>query len=740
MMEVDHLIEHIRSYNPKVNEDLIKKAYYYTKEKHKNQKRASGEPFFCHPLAVANILAQMHFDETTIAVGLLHDTIEDTNATREEIENIFGKEFSYLVEGLTKLNRLDNYSQKAIQGENLRKFLVATSKDVRILLVKLADRLHNMRTLDAFPPEKRIRISQETMDLYAPLSARIGMCDMSEELQDLAFRYLNFEAYTTITERLKYLLRTNENLLKIIEDEISLLFKESHLKARVFSRQKRPYAVFFKMKNKSLAFEQLSDIFGFRVIVDSIKDCYRALGLIHTNWSVIPGKFKDYISLPKPNDYRSIHTSVIGPESQRIELQIRTNEMHEIAEYGLAAHPLYKEIGSRSSASLLNELNAYAWIRKTLQILMEGGNPEEFLEHTKLELFQDQVFCFTPKGKLVTLPKDATPVDFAYEIHTDIGNSCIGAKINGQSMPLLFPLRNGDEVEIITSNTKTPVEAWANLVKTGKAKAAIRRATREATYEQYCLAGQDILTHYFEICGKQFNEKDLVPILARLNYEKIKDLYVSIGKHEQKAEDVLKIIYPNGENLNQDFDEKNETLPDSCVFFRDEASPFSFNYSQECIKKYISPIDKKYNYCTISFCENGAIPGDSIIGFLNNKNHITVYPARSQTLLKYEHRDKRWIEMRWNFYKIKDNLIENPQHFAVKISVFLRADIGALARMTAILAEQNANILYLNVPYQPRGHSELIFVIEVEDDKHLEKIFKKMQETKVVSLVKRIYG
>lgn len=486
MMRQYELVERVQKYKPDVNEALLNKAYVYAMQKHGQQKRASGDPYISHPLEVAAILTEMRLDESTIAVALLHDTIEDTTATRQEIDDLFGEDIGALVEGLTKIKKLDLVTKKAKQAENLRKLLLAISDDVRVLLVKLADRLHNMRTLDHMSAEKRARISEETMDIYAPLAGRMGMQDMREELENLSFRHINPEAFETVTRRLEELSQRNEGLIKKIEDELRELLQAEGLKAaQVKGRQKKPYSVFRKMQSKSLSFEQLSDVWGFRIIVDDIPSCYRALGIVHTRWRVVPGRFKDYISTPKQNDYQSIHTTIVGPSRQRIELQIRTRRMNDIAEYGIAAHSLYKDgEGNSNDTALSPTSNAYSWLRRTIESLAEGDNPEEFLEHTKLELFQDQVFCFTPKGQLIALPRGATPIDFAYAVHTNIGDTCVGAKINGRIMPLVTRLNNGDEVEIIRSGIQVPPPAWEEIVVTGKARSAIRRATRAAIRKQ----------------------------------------------------------------------------------------------------------------------------------------------------------------------------------------------------------------------------------------------------------------
>src|SRR6202521_1174075 len=494
MMRQYDLVERVRSYNPDTNEDLLNRAYVYAMKAHGAQTRASGDPYFSHPLEVAAILTNLKLDDATIVAALLHDTIEDTDATRAEIDRLFGRDIGVLVEGLTKLKKLDLVSKEAKQAENLRKLLLAIADDVRVLLIKLADRLHNMRNLEFVPPTARHRIAEETLDIYAPLAGRMGMQEMREELEDLSFRSLDPEAYAVVKQRLDSLADRNRNLISEIESQLSNNLKKNGMAAHVYGRRKRPFSIWTKMERKSIGFEQLSDIFGFRVVMNDVEACYRALGVVHTTWPVVPGRFKDYISTPKQNDYRSIHTTVIGPGNQRVELQIRTEDMDNIAEYGIAAHALYKDETGAPTELLSLESNAYAWLRRTIGLLAEGSNPEEFLEHTKLELFHDQVFCFTPKGKLIALPRKATPIDFAYAVHTDVGNQAIGCKINGKIAPLVSELTNGDEVEILISKAQVaPPAAWESLVVTGKARAAIRRATRQAVRTQYAELGRRIV-------------------------------------------------------------------------------------------------------------------------------------------------------------------------------------------------------------------------------------------------------
>src|SRR5438552_186967 len=494
MMRQYDLIERVKRYNPNTDEDMLNKAYVYAMKAHGEQTRASGDPYFSHPLEVAAILTDLKLDDSTIAAALLHDTIEDTAATRAEIDQMFGPDIGALVDGLTKLKKLDLVTKEAKQAENLRKLLLAIADDVRVLLVKLADRLHNMRTLVHVPAESRRRIAEETLDIYAPLAGRMGMHEMREELEDLAFRELNADAYKVVGDRLAALEARNLGLVAEIEQQLTKKLADRGIAAEVTGRRKRAYSIWRKMERKSVGFEQLSDIFGFRVVVKTLPECYQALGIVHTAWPVVPGRFKDYISTPKQNDYRSIHSTVIGPSQQRVELQIRTREMHQIAEYGIAAHALYKDSSGSPTEMLSRESSGYAWLRRTIELLAEGSNPEEFLEHTKLELFHDQVFCFTPKGKLIALPRHANVIDFAYAVHTDVGNMAVGCKINGKIAPLVSELNNGDEVDIITSKAQeAPPSAWESIVVTGRARLAIRRATRNAVRAQYAALGRRIV-------------------------------------------------------------------------------------------------------------------------------------------------------------------------------------------------------------------------------------------------------
>ncbi|TPK62779.1 bifunctional (p)ppGpp synthetase/guanosine-3',5'-bis(diphosphate) 3'-pyrophosphohydrolase [Mesorhizobium sp. B2-4-15] len=742
MMRQYELVERVQRYKPDVNEALLNKAYVYAMQKHGHQKRASGDPYFSHPLEVAAILTEMHMDEATIAVALLHDTIEDTTATRAEIDELFGPEMGKLVEGLTKLKKLDLVSKKAEQAENLRKLLLAISEDVRVLLVKLADRLHNMRTLDHMPEAKRLRIAEETMDIYAPLAGRMGMQGMREELEEIAFRYINPEAHRAVTARLAEIFERNKDVLSEIEKALSGLFEKHAIKAGVKSRQKKPWSVFRKMEAKALSFEQLSDIFGFRVVVDTVEDCYRALGAIHTTWSMVPGRFKDYISTPKQNDYRSIHTTIVGPSRQRVELQIRTREMNKIAEYGVAAHSIYKDTGGKTNGAghaISKETNAYAWLRRTIEQLAEGDNPEDFLENTKLELFQDQVFCFTPKGMLIALPRGATPIDFAYAVHTDVGDTCVGAKVNGRIMPLMTELKNGDEVEIIRSKAQVPPAAWESVVVTGKARAAIRRATKNAIRKQYSGLGARILERAFERAGKTFTKESLKPVLHRLARKDIEDVLASVGRGELASTDVMKAVFP---------DYKDERVTPAAPKQREEgwskirnAAGMLFQIPGRAARKDKDqprdgavPIRGVRGDLPVRFAPEGAVPGDRIVGIVQPGTGITIYPIQSPALQAFDDQPERWIDVRWDIDE------RTKERFPARVSVTAINAPGSLADIAQVVASNDANIHTLSMVRTAPDFTEMLIDLEVWDLKHLNRLLSQLKDNSSVSDARRVNG
>jgi guanosine-3',5'-bis(diphosphate) 3'-pyrophosphohydrolase len=472
MLNEQQLINKIKVYNNFIDVDKLKKAYEFAESAHATQKRHSGDPYISHPIAVANILAELRLDGPTITTALLHDTIEDTNITYQDVENKFGKEIADLVDGVTKLSKLENQGKEITLGENFRKLILATAKDIRVLLVKLADRLHNMRTISSIASdEKRMRIAKETMEIYSPLAERLGMHSIRDELEDLAFNVLNTEARSMIVDRIEKIAPNTQILFEEISNDILSLLSANKVFGKITGREKTPFSIWRKIQSKRVSLEQITDLIGFRIILDSVDDCYKVLGIFHQKWKMIPGRFKDYISTPKSNNYRSLHTTVIGPKNQRMEIQIRTSKMQDFAERGIASHWIYKDNEKFDQSTL----RSYNGLQDLVELLESGENPEHYLEYTKLQLFQDQVFCFTPKGAVVRLPSNATPIDFAYAVHSDVGDTCIGVKINGKESPLQTTLTNGDQVEIVISNKKSPSMHWLSFAKTGKARAAIRK-------------------------------------------------------------------------------------------------------------------------------------------------------------------------------------------------------------------------------------------------------------------------
>jgi len=731
MMRQYELVERVRKYNPHADEELLNRAYVYAMRAHGEQLRASGDPYFSHPLEVAAILTDLKLDDATIVAALLHDTIEDTEATRAEIDQLFGKDIGHLVEGLTKLKKLDLVSREAKQAENLRKLLLAIAEDVRVLLVKLADRLHNMRTLDHMPPEARRRAAEETIDIYAPLAARIGMYDMREELENLAFRELHPEAYNVVNTRLDALALKNGGLIGEIEDQLTKKLADSGIMATVTGRRKRAYSVWRKMERKAVGFEQLSDIFGFRVLVRKISECYQALGIVHTTWPVVPGRFKDYVSTPKQNDYRSIHTTVIGPGKQRVELQIRTVDMEQIAEYGIAAHALYKDGIGSPTEMLSRESNAYAWLRRTIELLAEGSNPEEFLEHTKLELFHDQVFCFTPKGKLIALPRRATSIDFAYAVHTDVGNSAVGCKINGKIAPLVSELTNGDEVEILTSKAQVaPPAAWESIVVTGKARAAIRRATRAAVRAQYAELGRRIVERLCQRAKRDYSDEKLAGALPRLARASIDDVFAAVGRGEMRAADVVRAMYP-------DYKEERAAVPAPP---KSETGWFGLKKGKAVKFKVPSadqsgsiPIRGINSDLPVRFAPNGgAVPGDRIVGIMTPGEGITIYPIQSAALQEYEDTPERWLDVRWDVDEA------TPQRFPARLAVQSVNEPGTLAQVAQVIAEHDGNIDNIRMERKSPDFTALTIDLEVYDLKHLTAIIAQLRAKAVVAKVDRV--
>jgi len=738
------LVERVKSYEPDADEALLNRAYVYAMKAHGNQKRASGAPFFSHPLEVAAILAEMRLDDATIATALLHDTIEDTGATRSEIDALFGAEIGSLVDGLTKIKKLDLVTKKAEQAENFRKLLLAISSDIRVLLVKFADRLHNMRTLGHMKPAKRKIIAEETMEIYAPLAGRMGMQWLREELEDHAFRWLNPEGYDAVVDRLKMLRDRNQGLIEEIENALRKKLEEAKVSAIVAGREKKPYAIWSKMERKQISLEQLSDIYAFRIVVDEVIDCYRALAVVHTTWHAVPGRFKDYISSPKQNDYQSIHTTIVGPRHQRAELQIRTERMHSVAEYGVATHALYKDsangTGPHNGVLPSHESNAYRWLRHLVDMLLEGDNPEEFLEHTKLELFQDQVFCFTPKGSLIALPRGANPIDFAYAVHTDIGNTCVGCKINGRPMPLATELRNGDEVEIICSEVQAPPSAWQSLAVTGKARSAIRRATRDAARAQYGKLGREILERAFSRRGKAFSEEAIGQALGRLSQKTTEDVIAAVGRGELASADVIKAAWPEETPGEVPKRRRKVKRTEEGWFGLGKVMGLKFRWpgsssgrSRPAGASSI-PIRGLRGDLPVSFAEDGAVPGDRIVGILTVGQGITIYPIHAEALKAFDEEPERWIDVTWDIDE------DNPQRFPAKVAVTALNEPGSLAQVAAVIGEADGNIDNIKIMKQVPDYAEMVIDLEVWDLAHLNEILVGLRAKDVVSSAARVSG
>ncbi len=717
MIRQAELIAKIKSYDPDADEALIQRAFEFANKAHGPQKRASGEPYITHPVEVAYRLTDYKLDSSTIITALLHDTVEDTKVTLDEIEKEFGKEIRTLVDGVTKLSRLEGKSENLKQAENFRKLLVAMSEDLRVLLVKLADRLHNMETLSAIKnPEKRQRIARETVEIYAALAERIGMRNLKEELQDLAFAELYPEARESIVTRLQFLREQGVNELEKVVGTLKQKLTESGIKnVEIIGREKKPFSIWKKMESKNVSFEQLSDIVAFRIVVDTIPDCYHALGVIHAEWHTIPGHFKDYISTPKSNGYQSLHTAVLGPGQQRIEIQIRTHEMHEIAEYGLAAHWSYKQTMHPSKDG-----KQYRWLRELLEILDKSTSPEEFLENTKLEMYHDQVFCFTPKGDILAFPRGATPVDFAYGVHSGVGDKCVGAKVNGRIVPLKTLLKNSDQVEIITSKTQTPSPAWERFVVTGKAKSEIRKFIRTQQRNEYITLGRAILTKTFKQEGEEFKETLVEPHLPTFNKKTVEDLLAEVGEGLLSRQIVTETV------IGHKKPQPNQGGVSSVI--SKLSNPFAKKKPNGAapmpIRGLIPGMALHFGGC----CH--PIPGDRIVGIVTTGKGVTIHTMDCETLENYADAPERWIDVAWE----RDNA--EVGHIA-RLRAHVSHEPAALATVTNVIAKEMGNINNLKIINRSSDFFEILLDIEVKDVKHLNNIIAGLRSKEVVQSIER---
>lgn len=718
MIEKTELIDQIKAYNPNIDEGFVADAYEYAKVMHEGQFRSSGEPYYTHPVEVASILAEMKLDPETIVTAILHDTIEDTPATYEDVQKKFGKNVADLVNGVSKLTRIESQTVEGKQGENFRKLVLAMSEDIRVLLVKLADRLHNMRTIEGISnPEKRQRIALETLEIYAPLAERIGVHQIKEELQDLAFAQMNTEARESIINRLSFLRDEGTGLVDKIIVELKKLFDAHNIPAEIRGREKTPYSIWKKMQRKNVAFEQLSDIMAFRILVDTVEQCYTVLGLIHGAYASVPGRFKDYISTPKPNGYRSIHTTVIGPASQRIEVQIRTHDMNDKAELGVAAHWAYKG----GVAPGQKDTTSYRWLRELLEILEQEQAPEDFWENTKLELFQDQVYVFSPKGDLIELPSGATPIDFAYAIHSDVGDKCVGAKVNGRIAPLNSVLKNGDQVEVITSKTQTPSPTWERFVVTGKARSHIRKYIRNQQRGEYVTLGKAMLQKVFRQEGYEFTEKAVGGILREYKADENDDIYARIGSGHLIARDVFKSIFPGHETK---MVKRPSSDMDQAVFVkrpdsRDAPMP---------IKGLVPGMAVHFARC----CH--PLPGDRIVGIVTTGKGVSIHTIDCETLESFADTPERWLDVSWG------DTPEDKQAHVGRVFVTFQNEQGAFASMSTVIAKNGGNIVNLKVTNRSVDFWDVVVDIYVSDTQHLSNIIAALRATPLMVTVERGKG
>ena len=714
MIRQFELVERVRAYDPGADEDALNRAYVYAMKAHGTQTRASGDPYFSHPIEVAGILTDLKLDTASIVTALLHDVVEDTEASLEDLEEKFGIEIARLVDGVTKLGRLELQSEETKHAENFRKLLVAMSEDIRVLLVKLADRLHNMQTLRFIgSEEKRRRIARETMDIYAPLAERIGMHGFKDQLEDLAFAELNRDGRESVLARLEFLRGQGQDVSDRIVGELRETLKEEGIEASVSGRMKTPYSVWRKMQRKNITFEQLSDIMAFRVVVETAGDCYHTLGLLHSRYPVVPGRFKDYISTPKPNGYSSLHTTIIGPERQRIEVQIRTYQMHEVAEFGVAAHWQYKQENHQVDG------RQYRWMRELLDILDHADNPEEFLEHTKLEMFQDQVFCFTPKGAVIALPSGATPVDFAYAVHSEVGDTCVGAKVNGRMVQLRSPLQNGDQVDIITSKAQTPSPDWEQFVVSGKAKARVRRFVRLKQREQYNELGRQILQKSFRQEGYEFSEKALGAVLKRFKSETVADLCAAVGQGHFTGREIVIAVFPGA----KDDAKQQKVVP----IGRARARHGKGQETAVPIRGLIPGMAVHYAHC----CH--PLPGDRIVGIVTTGKGVTVHTIDCDTLESFQATPERWVDLSWDV----DDGVEQR---IGRLHVVIANEPGSLGGLSTIIGKNSGNISNLKITNRSVDFFEMLIDVEVTSVKHLTNIIAALRAMPVITSVERARG
>jgi GTP pyrophosphokinase len=724
-LRLNDILDRVTAYHPEADLDLIKKAYVYSAKVHQGQIRKSGEPYLVHPLEVAGLLAEMRLDEASVVTGLLHDTIEDTLATREEIAELFGPEIADLVDGVTKLSQFSaGNTQEEKQAENFRKMVVAMAKDIRVLLVKLADRTHNMRTLEHMAAEKQERIARETLDIYAPLSNRLGIQWLKSELEDLSFRYLNPAAWQDLADRVEARARERDRFIAEVVETIRGKLAGNGLSAEVYGRVKHLYSIWRKMLQQSIDFEQVHDVIAFRVIVDDVAQCYEALGVIHSVWKPVPGRFKDYIAIPKPNMYQSLHTTVIGPRAERIEVQIRTHEMHKIAEEGVAAHWAYKEAKGSEKPSA-KDAQKFGWLRQLLEWQRDLTDPREFLESVKVDLFADEVFVFTPKGDVKSLPRGATPLDFAFAIHSDVGAHCVGAKVNGKIVPLRYKLKNGDSVEVLTSPQSHPSKDWLTFVKTSRAQNRIRSYIRQLEHKRSLEIGREIVERELRRYGASLakNEKsgDFDAAAVALGYKQGNDLLVAVGYGKVQPPQVLAQLLP-AEKLAAPAD--GAAAPGSRLtdLFRKVASRKPTGGVR---LQGIDDVLVRYGRCC------NPVPGDDIVGFITRGRGVTVHTRACDKSLALD--PLRRVDVSWD---TNAGQVKRP----VSIRVITDDRPGVLAQISKAISEAGMNISQATCRTTGLGRAVNTFEMLISDLKQLRGVMRSIEGIEGVTSVERVYA
>ena len=699
----EDLVSRIKAYHPTVDEARLRAAYDLGERAHEGQTRASGEAYFTHPISVAAILADMHMDLDTIITALLHDTVEDCDVTLEQLEELFGKEVSELVDGVTKLTRIELQSEGTKQAENLRKLVVAMSRDVRVLLVKLADRTHNMQTIDSFAREdKKVRIATETREIYAPLAERIGLTHIQRELEDRSFAVLFPEQRQTILNRLDFLAASTENVISRICQEIQNNISRANIECQIFGRRKTPYSIWRKMQTKNLLMEHLADVMGFRLIVSTPEECYKALGVLHGAYPMVMGRFKDYISTPKRNGYQSIHTAVIGPMNRKIEIQIRTPEMHDTAERGVAAHWSYKARGVDTPTP------EFSWIQELVSLIELDTPASDFVEHTKLEMYADQVFCFTPRGDLIALPKGATAVDFAYAVHSKVGDKCTGVVINQKARQLATQLENGDQVEIITDKDAKPRPEWEAFVKTGRAKSAIKRFKRQTEFIEFSRVGRALLDREFRYHEKELDDKFVTQNLTILGMARLEDVYADIGEGRRSVKDIFHKLHPEVErDINREASDAKKTNISASFNIAEAVDGMAVHIAKCCYP----------------------LPGEDVVGIVTTGKGITVHGRNCDTLRKFVEAPELWLDVQWNRREVRNHI--------VKIEATLIHEPGALAALCSGIGQLSANIT--NIQSLARDDNFFTFLVdlEVENAGHLQSILAVLGSNKYVESVSR---